>query len=132
MVTTRLGPRPRWVVYPKRWDVEVLTMLDDDVKMHVVTLAPAGALRTAAAVRWVGSYEVAYRIDPALLDRAAHLSAAPARYNIVVANKHVDKPELAAKMAEKQRHFAFLAVCAAAAAAAAAHRRPYTPWRLSA
>lgn len=78
---------------------ERIGYLPRDAYVVRMDAAAAGALRTAAAVRWVGSYEVAYRIDPALLDRAAHLSAAPARYNIVVANKHVDKPELAAKIA---------------------------------
>jgi|GEM_PF-1191060 len=61
--------------------------------------ADVGKLMSSPFVRWVGCYEVAYRIDPALLESGAHLSAAAARYNIVVANKRADKPSLVAKIA---------------------------------
>ena len=61
--------------------------------------AAAGAARDLDGVRWVGPYEPAYRLDPELLAAGAHLDPAPARYNIVVADKRADKPALAAKIA---------------------------------
>lgn len=50
-------------------------------------------------VRWVGSYEVAYRIDPALLAARAYASDKPVRYKIVVADRDTDKPALFMKIA---------------------------------
>ena len=57
------------------------------------------ALRRLPSVRWVGNYEVAYRVDPALLEQGALQSPRAGRFNIVVADKRADKPSLVAKIA---------------------------------
>ncbi|MCA8978091.1 MAG: S8 family serine peptidase, partial [Planctomycetes bacterium] len=55
------------------------------------------AVRAVPGMRWVGRYHTAYRLDPALI---AALEAGGLdqvrRYNIVVADKHGDKPALMA------------------------------------
>ncbi|MFN3244187.1 MAG: S8 family serine peptidase [Planctomycetota bacterium] len=63
---------------------------------YVVRIDPASvaALRAVDTVRWVGSYEPAYRVDPALIVANAFADATPVRYDIVVADKHADKPSL--------------------------------------
>ncbi|MEC8653660.1 MAG: S8 family serine peptidase [Planctomycetota bacterium] len=78
---------------------ERIGYLPKDAYVFRMDAAAAASARQVETVRWVGSYEVAYRIDPVLLERGAHLRGASARYNIVVANKHSDKPTLAAKIA---------------------------------
>lgn len=66
------------------------------VRMDGSTLAAVGQL---PAVRWIGAYEPAYRLEPALLEALAN-GAAPAkgRYNLVVADKRTQKDALAAKI----------------------------------
>jgi hypothetical protein len=73
--------------------------LPDNAYVVRMNGAAADTARALPSVRWIGSYETAYRIDPALLQRRAHLGAGNARYNIVVADKHSDKPALVAKIA---------------------------------
>ena len=51
-------------------------------------------------IRWVGDYHPAYRIEEALLENGALTSGFSATYNMVVADKHADKPALAAKIAD--------------------------------
>ncbi|MFT4841197.1 MAG: serine protease AprX [Planctomycetota bacterium] len=78
---------------------QVIGYLPDNA--YVVRMQPATAANalSIATVRWVGSYEVSYRIDPELLAKRVYESEAPVRYNIVVADKHADKPMLLAKIA---------------------------------
>jgi len=68
-----------------------------------VVRIPAGKVAAVAGVpaaRWVGRYQPAYRLDPVLLDGLANGSVAAARrYNIVVTEKHGDKPALGARIA---------------------------------
>ena len=59
----------------------------------------AGAVATMGAVRWVGHYEPAYRLEPALL--AEHLAGTPMpkrRYDFVMVDKRRDKAALEAKL----------------------------------
>jgi hypothetical protein len=62
-------------------------------------LVAAGAVGQLADVRWVGVYQPAYRLDPALLaEHLAGQSAPVRRYNLVVFDKHRDKPVLGANI----------------------------------
>jgi serine protease AprX len=68
---------------------------------HLVRMdhATAGTVATLGAVRWVGPYEPAYRLEPALL--AEHVAGAPVpqrRYDLVVVDKRRDKGALEAKL----------------------------------
>ncbi len=77
---------------------EILGNLPERAFIARMSVAAAEAVRTSSAVRWVGSYHPAYRLEPALLDAQAWLQAEPVRYHLVVANKHTDKPALMAKV----------------------------------
>ena len=62
------------------------------VRMPVVV---SHAVHRLPGVRWVGWYHPGYRIMPELLvDFPAIRTAAERRYNIVLVNKHTDKPRL--------------------------------------
>jgi len=58
----------------------------------------AESVRGAATVRWVGDYHPAFRIDPALIAANRFQQSTIVRYNVVVADKHTDKPGLATKV----------------------------------
>src|SRR5690606_11295417 len=60
--------------------------------------AQAERVRAAATVRWVGDYHPAFRVDPELIAANVFQQAANVRYNIVVADKNVDKPALGQKV----------------------------------
>ena len=49
-------------------------------------------------VRWVGRYHAAYRLDPELITALQNDELERARYNMVVVDKHNDKPALRAKI----------------------------------
>lgn len=73
--------------------------LPEDCQVVRMTAATASAIAVMGQVRWVGAYEPAYRLDPALL--AEHLSgrAVPTRtYNLVMADKWKDKQALEDKI----------------------------------
>ena len=57
------------------------------------------AVNGLGMVRWVGAYHPAYRVEPALLQGGVFAQLTPATYNVVVADKHNDKPALAQKIA---------------------------------
>src|SRR5690606_30598023 len=78
---------------------ELIGYLPDNAYIVRMPASRTDATRAITSVRWVGSYEVAYRLDGALLKAKAYLEQQPVRYNILVANKHTDKPALAAKIA---------------------------------
>ncbi|QDV08728.1 hypothetical protein Poly30_42810 [Planctomycetes bacterium Poly30] len=77
---------------------ELIGYLPDNA--YLVRVQPEGAsvLRGNTAVRWVGEYHPAYRLQPELLDEQAFVDPQPVRYNIVVANKRTDKPGLMARV----------------------------------
>jgi len=56
------------------------------------------ALQAHETVRWVGGYHPAFRMDPQLIKLEQWANEAPVRYNIVVADKHNDKPSLGNKI----------------------------------
>ena len=74
----------------------VLGYLPDDAYLVRISASGAASLRASGDVRWVGRYQPAYRIDPALIAAGAHRRAGPAGYNLVLADKHVDAPALLA------------------------------------
>tara|TARA_R110002072_G_scaffold139249_3_gene282745 strand:+ start:16571 stop:19582 length:3012 start_codon:yes stop_codon:yes gene_type:complete len=78
---------------------QVIGYLPDNAYVVRMPSGPAANALSIKTVRWVGSYEVPYRLDPALLDAKAYASDEPVRYRIVVADKHNDKPTLAMKIA---------------------------------
>ena len=64
---------------------------------YVVRMPTGSALhvRRLPFVRWVGSYDPAFRLEPALGQAFMHgLPIRTQRYNIVVCDKHADKPAL--------------------------------------
>ena len=66
-------------------------------RAHVVRMDSVTAknVRAIDGVRWVGSYQPAFRIDPALLSKDGLDLAAPAAlFNVVVLDKRTDKPAL--------------------------------------
>ncbi|MBM3972894.1 MAG: hypothetical protein FJ301_02190 [Planctomycetes bacterium] len=66
------------------------------VRMDGAAVRAVGAL---PAVRWVGAYEPAYRLETALLEALANgVQLGKARYNLVVADKRTQKGALAAKI----------------------------------
>ncbi|MGK0203009.1 MAG: serine protease AprX, partial [Planctomycetota bacterium] len=52
------------------------------------------AVNALGMVRWVGDYHPAYRLESALLADGVFTSTKPVTYNVVVADKHNDKPAL--------------------------------------
>lgn len=67
---------------------------------YVVRMAPSQVdkVRANGTVRWVGAYHPAYRVDPALIAALRTEQLGEARYNMVVVDKHNDKPALATKI----------------------------------
>jgi len=55
-------------------------------------------LETVPSVRWTGDYHPAFRLDPDLQGEEVLQEPARARYNVVVANKHTDKPSLVSRI----------------------------------
>lgn len=67
---------------------------------HLVEIDGGGqSLRALEGVRWVGPYQPAYRLEPALLKELAQGQVPQRRYNLVMADKHNHKDVLAAKLA---------------------------------
>ena len=55
------------------------------------------SVESLSSVRWVGRYHAAYRLDPELIaEQLSGLDVPARRYNIVVVDKHNDKPSLVA------------------------------------
>ncbi|MFK7739344.1 MAG: S8 family serine peptidase [Planctomycetota bacterium] len=67
---------------------------------HIVEMRDgAMALYELNAVRWVGPYEPAYRLEPFLLRELLAANGVPTRrYNLVMVDKRADKPALAAEI----------------------------------
>ncbi len=70
------------------------------VNAYVVRMTAGQAADVDAhkTVRWIGGYQPAYRLEPELIKQQAWLNVQPVRYNIVVADKHIDKPALGQKI----------------------------------
>ncbi|HEX5054215.1 MAG TPA: S8 family serine peptidase [Planctomycetota bacterium] len=68
--------------------------LPDDAYVVRMPARVADAVRSIDSIRWAGRYHPAYRVDPAL----GPVPAAATRYNLVVVDKHTDKPALGAKI----------------------------------
>ncbi|MEC7583600.1 MAG: S8 family serine peptidase [Planctomycetota bacterium] len=77
--------------------VEVHGYLPQNALLVRMPNSLVGQSMTQPAVRWIGRYHPAYRLDPELIPGAlAGDELAPARrYNVVVVDKHQDKPALA-------------------------------------
>ncbi|MBL8724181.1 MAG: S8 family serine peptidase [Planctomycetes bacterium] len=60
--------------------------------------ATAAAIAVLREVRWVGGYEPAYRLDPALLQELMSAQLPTRAYNMVMADKWKDKASLEAKI----------------------------------
>lgn len=70
---------------------------------YVVRMPQGGAdeLASDSTVRWVGAYHPAYRLETFLVGELAQNKFATARrYNVIVADKHADKPALGRKIRE--------------------------------
>ncbi|MEC8652237.1 MAG: hypothetical protein VXY92_06715, partial [Planctomycetota bacterium] len=79
---------------------QVLSYMPHDAYVVRMTAAQAKQVAASELVRWVGAYHPAYRLEAALLEGGALQSEVATRYNMVVADKHTDKPALAAKIAQ--------------------------------
>lgn len=77
---------------------EVIGYLPDNA--YVVRVQPDGAknLLRNKAVRWVGAYHPAFRLQPELLENETYAQPDAVRYNVVVADKSIDKPSLMKKV----------------------------------
>ncbi len=73
---------------------EIVSYLPEDAYVVRADGAAAAALATFETVRWVGPYHPAYRLDPEMLAAGALQSTKAGRYDLVIANKHTDKPAL--------------------------------------
>ncbi|MFN3241604.1 MAG: hypothetical protein ACE37K_08850 [Planctomycetota bacterium] len=78
---------------------KVVKYLPHDAYVVRMTGQQAEHLAGIPMIRWIGAYHPAYRLEAALLEGGALQSKEAARYNMVVADKHSDKPALAAKIA---------------------------------
>ena len=79
---------------------KILKYMPKDAYVVRIAAEQARQLEALEVIRWVGDYHPAYRLDPALLEGNALKSSKPTKYNMVVADKHADKPTLAAKIAQ--------------------------------
>lgn len=77
---------------------EIIGYLPDNAYLVRMAQDQAATATDLTSVRWVGNYHVAYRLAPSLLQAGLFVNDKPALYNLVVANKHTDKPGLIAKI----------------------------------
>ncbi|MCU0862781.1 MAG: S8 family serine peptidase [Planctomycetes bacterium] len=77
---------------------QVLGYLPDNAHVVRIEARAAARLRDLPTVRWVGAYQPGFRLDPRLLGDGSLQRAEAVRYNLVVADKRVDKPALAARL----------------------------------
>ena len=77
-------------------DAHIQGYLPDNA--YVVRMAPERRreVEAVADVRWVGPYHAAYRVDPELIPGIVAGVPGAARYNMMVVDKHADKPALGA------------------------------------
>ena len=77
---------------------KVIKYMPHDTYVVRMNSAERQAVSALPTVRWVGSYHPAYRLEPVLRDAAVFQNLEPVTYNVVVADKHSDKPALSAKI----------------------------------
>jgi hypothetical protein len=78
---------------------EIHGYLPHDAYVVRMPIGTAAAVARQPGVRWVGWYHPAYRLEPALLaEQVAGIRAPVRRYNLVVVDKHRDKPALLARI----------------------------------
>lgn len=77
---------------------KILKYMPHDTYIVRMSAAQSDAARELEMVRWIGSYHPAYRLEPALLQNGVFAQSDAQQYNVVVADKQVDKPSLAAKI----------------------------------
>ena len=77
---------------------QIIKYMPHDTYVVRMGSAERQAVRALPMVRWVGNYHPAYRLEPALRDAAVFQDLKPVTYNVVVADKHNDKPALGAKI----------------------------------
>ncbi|MFK7740169.1 MAG: S8 family serine peptidase [Planctomycetota bacterium] len=77
---------------------KIVGYLPDNAYVVRMPAAQQQAVRALPMVRWLGSYHPAYRLEPALQHAEVLSGTQPVHYNLVVADKHTDKPGLMAKI----------------------------------
>ncbi|MCR9244967.1 MAG: hypothetical protein NXI31_08035 [bacterium] len=77
---------------------EVHGYLPDNAYVVRMPHGAADSIRALPQIRWVGRYHAAYRIDPDLIETLESGDLGTTRYNMVVVDKHNDKPALGAKL----------------------------------
>ena len=78
---------------------QILKYMPHDAYVVRMDARQSDAVRALGMVRWVGNYHPAYRLEPALLVPGVFAQLDPTVYNVVVADKHRDKPALAQQVA---------------------------------
>ena len=78
---------------------QILKYMPHDAYVVRMDARQSDAVRALGMVRWVGNYHPAYRLEPALLVPGVFAQRDPTVYNVVVADKHRDKPALAQQVA---------------------------------
>lgn len=77
---------------------KLVSSLPHDCLVVQMSHATAAAVAVLRDVRWVGGYEPAYRLDPALLQELMSSQLPVRKYNMVMADKWKDKDALEAKI----------------------------------
>lgn len=77
----------------------VISYLPDHAYVVRAAADQVATMRAITTVRWIGAYHPAYRLDPGLIASGAIHRKAATTYNIIVADKHRDKPTLLAAIA---------------------------------
>ena len=73
---------------------KVVKYMPHDTYVVRMNAQQSQAVNALGMVRWVGAYHPAYRLESALLADGVFTSIKPVTYNVVVADKHNDKPAL--------------------------------------
>ena len=73
---------------------QIIKYMPHDAYVVRMNASQRAAVNALGMVRWVGEYHPAYRLEPALLVEGVFTSVEPVTYNVVVADKHNDKPAL--------------------------------------
>jgi serine protease AprX len=78
---------------------KILKYMPHDAYVVRMTAQQRQAVSGLSMIRWVGAYHPAYRVEGALLGPGVFAQPEAVTYNVVVADKHSDKPALAQKIA---------------------------------
>jgi len=77
---------------------KIIKYLPHDAYVVRMNAGQRQAVESFGMIRWVGDYHPAYRLEEALRQPGTFTNAESNNYNIVVADKHADKPALARKI----------------------------------